>query len=266
LRVKPDIIALLSDLGNKDFFTGAMKGAIMSVNPNAKIVDITHEIPKFDPRVASFILLQAARSFPPQTVFVVVVDPGVGTQRKCLLLKARNGMCFIAPDNGVLTSVANEFGIERVWEIKNRALIAPRISRTFHGRDVMAPVAAHLTLGVSPSEVGPPVSEIELLGIRQPKLESGYIIGEIVHVDNFGNIISSIPETMVNLIPGERVRIRVAGKAIYTLFGATFADVPEGEYVCYIGSAGMLELAKNQRSAARELNVKIGDEFLVMGK
>jgi hypothetical protein len=130
----------------------------------------------------------------------------------------------------------------------------------------MAPVAAHLTLGVSPSEVGPPVGEIELLGIRQPKLESGYIVGEIIHVDNFGNIITSIPETMVNLIPGERVRIRVAGKEIYTLFGATFADVPESEYVCYIGSAGMLELAKNRRSAARELNVKIGDEFLVMGK
>jgi len=263
---KPEIVALMSDLGNKDFFVGAMKGTILKINPQAKVVDITHEVPKFNIWSAGFTLFQAARSFSHQTVFVTVVDPGVGSCRRCLLLETKNGMYFIAPDNGVLTLVVHEFGKKRAWEIRNRALMAPKVSHTFHGRDVMAPVAAHLTLGVDPSEVGPPVDDIELLPLKRVKKERKTIISQVIYIDDFGNIVTNIPEEMVDLNPGEKIKVRIGKKEVSSFYGITFCDVPVGEYVCFIGSTGMLEFSKNQQNAAKELNVKVGDDFVIMGE
>jgi hypothetical protein len=259
------VIALLSDLGVRDFFVGAMKGEILKRNPHATIVDITHELPKFDRWTAAFTLLQAAKSFPPGTIFVVVVDPGVGSCRKCLLVETRNGHYYIAPDNGVLSLVIKEFGKKSVREIRNRALMAPVISHTFHGRDIMAPVAAHLSLGLRPEEVGPEIDEIELLPVKRARKEKNRIVGRVVHIDDFGNVVTNIPSEMVEFNPGEHIKIQVGGKEIKALFGLTFCDVPLGDYVCFIGSAGLVELSKNQMSAASDLNVKVGDEFVLVG-
>lgn len=263
LRSPHQIIALLSDLGTRDYFVGAMKGEILKINSNAAIVDITHEIPKFDIWAASFLLLQAAKSYPPSTIFVTVVDPGVGSCRKCLLLETKNGMFFIAPDNGVLTLVAKEFKQKNLWEIRNRALMAPRISHTFHGRDIMAPVAAHLSMGVDPSEVGPEVNRMNYLPVKHVQKEKKVIKGQVVHIDDFGNIVTNIPEEIIDTNPGEKISIRVGRKEIRAVFGITFCDVPPGRHVCYVGSTGLLELSINQRNAATELGVKVGDKLVV---
>jgi len=259
------IIALLSDLGTKDFFVGAMKGEILKINPRATIVDISHNLPKFNCWTASFVLAQATKSFPPGSIFVVVVDPGVGSCRKCVLLETRSGHYFIAPDNGVLTLVIKEFGKKSVREIRNRALMAKHVSHTFHGRDIMAPVAAHLSLGAKPEEVGPEIDELELLPVRRVKKERNRIIGSVVHIDDFGNIVTNIPEAMIDLNPGEKVKVRVNGKEVHAMFGLTFCDVSAGEYVCFVGSTGFLEFSKNQDNAASDLKVKVGDEFVLVG-
>jgi hypothetical protein len=262
--MKSGIVALLSDLGTRDYFIGAMKGVILSINPDAEVVDITHEVSKFDLPTAAFTLVQAAKSFPTGTVFVIVVDPGVGTERKCILLRTRNGLSFIAPDNGVLTSVAQEFGVREIRELSNPKLMLPEISSTFHGRDIMAPVAAHLTLGVKPSEVGPILGRMKLLHIKPPTSNKGRLIGQVVHIDDFGNLVTNLErELLSGFRLGAPLKVRVNKKPLLVKFASTFGEVPPGKFVCYIGSTGALELAKNRGSAARELNIKIGAGFIV---
>jgi hypothetical protein len=264
--VRRPVIALLSDLGTRDYFVGAMKGVILSINPEVRVIDVAHEIPKFNLSAAAFTLVQAARSFPRSTIFVIVVDPGVGTLRKCILLLAKNGLRFIAPDNGVLTLVAREFGVREIREISNPRLMLPEISATFHGRDVMAPVAAHLSLGTRPSEVGPRLSGMEVLPLRPPSRRAGRFTGQVVHIDGFGNLVTNLArEFLSGLRPGLPLRLRVGGKSLLVKFARTFGDVPLGKFVCYIGSSGTLELAQNRGNAARELKVKIGAKFIIEG-
>ena len=263
--MRSSVIALLTDLGTKDYFVGAMKGTILSMNPDAKIVDITHEVPKYDVRGAAFILAQAAKAFPSGTIFVTVVDPGVGTERKCVLLKTKNELFFIAPDNGVLTLIAEQLGIVELYEIKNRKLMMPEVSLTFHGRDIMAPIAAHLSLGVKPSEVGPELKGIKLLKLPQPMATETKLRGHIMNVDDFGNLATNIDAPTISKFAklGEALVVTVAGKVLTVKLARTFGEVGLGEYLCYVGSSGMLELAKNMGNLADELKVKIGSELSI---
>lgn len=243
---------------------GAIKGAIISINPSASIVDITHEIPKHDIRAAAFTLAKAAETFPKSSIFVVVVDPGVGTKRRCVLLRTRNGMFFIGPDNGVFTLVAERFGVAEAYEISNKSLMRPQISATFHGRDIMAPIAAHLSLGLRPSEVGPKIKNFKRLRIPKPKLVKGEVFGHIMNVDNFGNIVTNIGANLMRFVEfGELLRVSTKGKSIEAKFVKTFGDVSTGENLCYIGSAGSLEIARNREDLASSLGVKSGDEVRV---
>jgi hypothetical protein len=258
------VIGLLSDLGTRDYFIAAMKGTILSINPDVELVDVTHEIPKFNVWDGAFTLVQAAKSFPKGTTFVVVVDPGVGTRRKCILLQTKSGLRFIAPDNGVLTLVAQEFGIDEIRELSNRDLMLSEISTTFHGRDMMAPVAAHLSLGVGSSKVGPKLRKMELLPIKAPATSKGRLVGQVIHIDDFGNIVTNLKRELVSGFRlGNRLGINVGRKSLKAKFARTFGEAPPKELVCYVGSAGLLELAKNRGNAARELKVKIGDEFII---
>lgn len=259
------IIAILSDLGTRDYFVGAIKGAILSVNPDAKIVDITHEVPKYDVRGAALILAQVVKAFPEGTIFVTIVDPGVGTERKCVLLKTKNGLFFIAPDNGVLTLVAEQLGVAELYEIINRDLMMSGVSPTFHGRDIMAPVAAHLSLGVKPSEVGPELKGIKLLKLPRPTATETELRGHIMSVDDFGNLATNIDASTISKFArtGEDIAVGVAGKVLTVKFARTFGEVRLGGYLCYIGSSGMLELAKNMGNLANELKIKIGDELII---
>ncbi|MEM2192502.1 MAG: SAM-dependent chlorinase/fluorinase [Candidatus Hadarchaeales archaeon] len=264
-KLKRRVIALLSDLGTRDYFVGAMKGAILSIAPEAIIVDIAHDLPKFDALRAGFILLQAARYFPPETIFIAVVDPGVGGKRKCLLLRAGNGQMFIAPDNGVLTFVAETFGVKEIREITNRKLMLSEISKTFHGRDLMAPVAAWLALGKNPSEVGEVVNEMVRIKIPKAEARGKSVMGAISHVDDFGNIITNIPGELAKFSTGEKLRVKVGKKRFSCIFGKKFSDVPPGELICYAGSAGTIEVAENLGSAQQRLKVKIRERIIIEG-
>ncbi len=251
-------IGIITDFGEKDYFVGSMKGVILSINPKAQIIDITHEISKHDIRSASFILANAAKTFPKGTVFLVVIDPGVGTKRKCISLKTKNGLTFVGPDNGVFTQVSEDFGIQEIREVSNKNLMRSTISNTFHGRDVMAPVAAHLSLGIENSKIGPELEEIKLLEIEKPEISKGEIKGEILHIDDFGNVVTNIKQELVKKIAktGGKLEIRINKERLEAPFVDDFSRVPKGNVLCYIGSAGVLEIAKNQGNLADDLKVE----------
>jgi len=255
------IIAILSDLGTKDYFVAAMKGVVLSINPDAKNIDITHEVPKRNVRTAAFILANAAETFPRGTIFVAVVDPGVGTKRKCVLIQTRNGMFFVGPDNGIFTIVAERFGVAKIYEITNKELMMPKISPTFHGRDLMAPVAAHLSLGLKPPMVGPEVKVLKRLKMPIPKLTEAKIVGCILNIDDFGNLVTNIGANLISRFAGlgETVLAHIGGKDLKARFVRTFGDVRPGENLCYIGSTGSLEIAKNMGNLAELLMVRPGD-------
>lgn len=265
--MRPSVIALISDLGTKDYFVGAIKGTILSINPSAKIIDITHEIARHDVRAAAFTLANVATSFPKSSIFIAVVDPGVGTKRRCILLQTKNGLLFIGPDNGVFTLVAQRFGIAKIYEITNKALMNRDISLTFHGRDIMAPVAAYLSLGVKPAKVGPAIKTIRSIENPQPKLTRSELSGHILNIDRFGNLATNIDAATALRFAkvGENLKVKIRGKALTAKFVHTFGEVTRGERLCFVGSSGVLEFAKNMGDLAEELKVKIGDEFIIQG-
>lgn len=258
-------IALLSDLGEKDYFVGAMKGVILSINPEVAIVDISHQIPKHDIRTAAFVLANAAEPFPKGSIFLTVVDPGVGTERICILLQTQNGLNFIGPDNGVFALVASCFGIREIREVSNKELMRSEVSATFHGRDLMSPVAAHLSLGLNPSEVGPRIERMKRLKIEEPELEADKLHGRILHIDDFGNLITNIDAGLMKKFesPGSRLTIETREKVIGAKFVRAFGDVKQGEKLCYIGSAGLLEIAKNTGNLAEELEANSEDKIIL---
>ncbi|MEM3421309.1 MAG: S-adenosyl-l-methionine hydroxide adenosyltransferase family protein [Candidatus Hadarchaeum sp.] len=249
------VIALLSDLGEKDYFVGAMKGAILSINPKVTIVDITHEVPRHDIFTAAFMLVNAAETFPNGTIFVVVVDPGVGTERRDILLRTNNDFHFIGPDNGVFTLVARRFGVKEIRELTNRKLMRESISATFHGRDVFAPVAAHLSLGVRTSEVGPVLPNLKKLDLAEAEMVGGEISGEVVAIDGFGNLLTNIGRNLIETFArlGDVLKLEISGKNLPAKFVRTFGEVGPGEVLCYVGSAGVLEIAKNLGNLAEDL-------------
>lgn len=258
-------IALITDLGDKDHFVSSMKGVILSINPEAKIVDITHQVPKQDVRTASFILANAAETFPAGSNFVAVVDPGVGTERVCILLRTENELNFIGPNNGVFTLVAEKFGIDEIRKISNKDLLRSDISTTFHGRDVMAPVAAHLSSGLKPSKVGERIEELELVDMKKPKSMTKGIRGEILHIDDFGNLITNIGGDLIEKTAdiGATLRIEIDTQELKAPFVKTFGEVSEGDNLCYIGSSNLLEIAKNRGNLADEVNVERGNELFI---
>jgi S-adenosylmethionine hydrolase len=225
------VITLITDFGTADGYVGAMKGVIASRAPSARVVDITHEIAPGDVEAAAFALRQAAPLFPPGTVHVVVVDPGVGSARRGIVGVGR-GQRFVGPDNGLFAGVA-----ERAFEIVARRFRRPSVSATFHGRDVFAPAAAALARGARPEAAGP---EVPLTALpREP--------GRVVHVDRFGNLITDL----VGI-----AEIRIGERTLPVL--RTYSDVAPGELVAYVGSAGSVEIGVRDGSAAQVLQLGRG--------
>lgn len=256
-------IALLTDFGTRDYFVGAMKGAILTVCAKAVIVDITHEIEPQNIRAASFTLRACYRNFPPKTIFVAVVDPGVGSQRRAILVEAENYF-FVAPDNGLLSFLfdenANESNPIRVFGLTNEKYFAENISRTFHGRDVFAPAAAHLANGAAPAEFGAEITDfVRFEEIRPRKIAGGIIEAEIIHVDRFGNLITNLRKEDLP----ENFHLEIDGRKIERLQNF-FAEAEDtGEIFMIFGSAGNLEIAAFQASAENMLNVKAGEKIIV---
>jgi S-adenosylmethionine hydrolase len=252
------IIALLTDFGTRDYFVGAMKGVILSINQEAKIVDITHEIPPQDIRAAAFTLCACCEDFPGKTIFVAVVDPGVGSSRRAILVETER-YYFIAPDNGLLSFVFERERHFRVFQLTSEKFFAAEVSRTFHGRDIFAPVAAHLSNGVKPSEFGGEIEDFICFEAAKPKkISGGKIEAEIIHIDRFGNLITNLRKKDLP----ENFSVEINGKLIGKLQNF-YTEAKTGELFMIFGSAGFLEIAAPQNSASKLLNGKSGDKVLV---
>ena len=239
------IVTLTTDFGSRDHYVGAMKGVMLSVNEDLHPVDITHCIESHDIRAASFVIGNSYRYFSKNTVHLVVVDPGVGSRRRPIALFA-DGHFFVGPDNGVFSSVIHCCEDFSAREIKNRNYFLKEISSTFHGRDIFSPVAAHLSLGVSFSEIGPQIHDPEILPRDGYSVSGNEIRGTVVYTDKFGNLITSIPTEAVS--DGTRAVVTVGEKQV-TGISKSYSSVEPGEIVVVGGSGGCIEISVNQGRA-----------------
>jgi S-adenosylmethionine hydrolase len=254
------LITLTTDFGLADSYVGVMKGVILSIDPTATIVDISHDIAPQDVQEAAYVIYTAYPYFPLDTVHVVVVDPGVGSQRRAIALQAAHAR-FVAPDNGVLSYALAREEMRQAVSLTNSRYHRPTVSHTFQGRDIFAPVAAHLARGVPLTELGEPLAEIVTLPLPQPQvLPDGNVVGHVLHVDRFGNLILDVREG--DCILGQGLVLEVAGHHIKGL-GRTFSDVPARELIAYIGSSGHLEIACREGNAAQSLGIGKGAEILL---
>lgn len=248
------IITLTTDFGLQDWFVGTMKGVILGINPRACVVDITHGMPAGDIRAGAFAMLANCRFFPKRTVHVAVVDPGVGGDRKAIAVKTADYL-FVGPDNGVLSFVLAHQQIKSIRRLENREYLLAPISHTFHGRDIFAPVAAHLSRGVPLHKLGPPQNDFIRIPWPEPQFERDVVEGEVVYLDRFGNAITNI----------ENASLPAAGKCSIWLgrrqvarVQAFYQSVSKGKAVGVRGSSGFLEIAVNGGSAARRFRIKPG--------
>ena len=260
-RIAP-IITLTTDFGLSDQYVGVMKGVILGICPAAQIVDITHEVPAFNILAGAYAIQQAAGFFPGGAVHIVVVDPGVGTSRRGLLVDSRD-QYFIAPDNGVLSFILQRDPAAVIREITNADLWLKRVSATFHGRDIFAPVAAALAAGkAKPKDAGSRVDTPILLASTQPhEASAGNWIGAVLSTDRFGNIITNFTQESFAELPERPFEIDLGSgetRRKIQRIRATFGDATPGELFAYFGSSGFIELAINQASAAALLGVSAG--------
>jgi S-adenosyl-L-methionine hydrolase (adenosine-forming) len=258
----PPIVALLSDFGTQDHYVGAMKGAVLSVCPDAQLVDVVHDLEPHDVEAGSFVLAAAVDAFPTGTVFLAVVDPGVGTARRALAVQTE-GHRFVAPDNGLLTLVLAGHGGARVHAITNAGLFRFEVSSTFHGRDVFGPVAGHLARGMPIEEVGPAVVDPHLLPVPVVRRRSDEEWeGEIVHVDRFGNLTTNVSDhdlrEILSRYGGDPTEVVVVVEGAVLPLVRAYGDVSEGEPCAVLGSSRRLEIAIHGGSAARILGAARG--------
>jgi S-adenosylmethionine hydrolase len=250
------VITLTTDFGTADHFVGTMKGVILSIAPRVRIVDITHEIAPYEIGEASFVLAQAWSYFPKGTIHVVVVDPGVGGARRPILATAE-GHHFIAPDNGVLTMIYDT-APAKVRVISNAKLMSKQLSRTFHGRDVFAPAAAHLARGVLPARFGKLIEDYTRWSLVKPvRLSRNVWTGSILKVDRFGNLITNLHIDEFPDVKTRPLELRVGVERVRRL-ALTYAETEIGEVFVIVGSSGYLEVAANQDSAAKTLGSGAG--------
>ena len=273
-------IAIMTDFGITDSYVGEMKGIISGIAPHAALIDITHAIPCGDIQAAAFTLWRSFGAFPSNTIFLIVVDPGVGTSRRPVAVRIKD-CTVVCPDNGILTYMLFSCEEEAAVELANPAFRAASPSRTFHGRDIFSPAAAHLAAGISLHELGPSIDSLLRLQPPRLKVQPGRCDGEILQVDHYGSLTTSIgilkrlegglqlkpwskPDD-VKMLEGQSFRVILPDQRIIPLHD-TFADAAEGEAVAYIGSAGLLEIAVHMESAARAFELKAGAHVILERK
>lgn len=257
------LITLLTDFGSKDYFVASMKGVILTIHPAARIIDISHDIGPYQIAEAAYCLQACYRTFPEGTVHVVVVDPGVGSHRRPILVKtARN--YFVAPDNGVLTPILNVEEDVEIREIENQRYQLQSPGATFHGRDVFAPAAAWLAKGTAAASFGRLVPDPVRINWPQPRMTARTIIGEIVYIDHFGNLISNISQAQIEAGKIGRPEIRVGEHLIRNLL-ANYSEGKADALHALINSNGMLELFLKERSACECLKIGVGAAVEIHG-
>ncbi|HKZ93926.1 MAG TPA: SAM-dependent chlorinase/fluorinase [Candidatus Bathyarchaeia archaeon] len=255
------IVTLLSDFGLKDPYVAEMKAVILAICPNARIIDISHLIEKFNVKIGAFVLASAARYFADGAIHVAVVDPGVGTKRRALLAQTKRAF-YIGPDNGILMLAAKQDPINHVFTLTNPEFMLPKISSTFHGRDVFAPAAAHLANGVKPERFGPEISDFTVPSFAQPVLQAKGLAGEVLYIDDFGNVVTNITGAdlrKAGIKVGERLVIRLKNKSYHANLSTAYGEGAPRSLLALIGSHGLIEIAVNQGSASEKLRVKVGD-------
>lgn len=253
------IITLLTDFGHTDYFVAAMKGVMLGICPESRLVDVTHEIPPFQIAQASWTLEMTASNFPPGTVHMVVVDPGVGSERRAIVVRTQ-GQLFVGPDNGVLTRILAGGGSE-VWELAAAEYFQRNVSSTFHGRDIFAPVAAHLASGVTPERLGPRLDDPVLL--PDPvcvEVAPGIWKGEVLWSDHFGNIVTSFRAEAFSSLDSKPFELRINDRVV-DRYARYYHCLGLGEAAVVPGSAGFLEVSINQSDAAAQFGAAPGLEL-----
>lgn len=289
------IITLLTDFGHQDAYAGIMKGVIAGINPSANIIDICHNIPPQDIMSGAYLLATSYKYFPKGTIHVAVVDPGVGSQRDIICVKIRDYL-FLVPDNGLLSLVVPEEKPKSIIRVTNTKYFLPSSSNTFHGRDIFAPVAAHLSLGIKPQQLGARINQLNQMDIPTPRYnKKRQLEGQVIYIDRFGNLITNITREHLewhfhNLIiprdslqhPFKKGGLRgiyngedkeklllcktmetIIGKKKITGLSKTYADVHAGEPLVLFGSAGFLEVSVNQGNARKFFKVDSGNKIMV---
>jgi S-adenosylmethionine hydrolase len=259
--MSPRIITLLTDFGTEDYFVGAVKGIILTRSPTTVIVDITHAIPPQDVRAGTFTLSAVYDDFPAGSIHLAVVDPGVGSNRRPILVEAA-GHLFVGPDNGLFSMVLDRVPASKVRHVTNADYFLPNPSSTFHGRDIFAPVAAALAQGVPPEELGPVIQDPVRFGFAESEsLLDGSMVGRVIHIDHFGNCVTNFAwKQFQPLLTARFFCLAVKQYEIHQL-SRTYSEatLPAGEPFAIIGSAGFLEISLPCSSAARELKITVGD-------
>ena len=260
--MKPAIITLLTDFGSHDYFVGAMKGVILTRNPSAQIVDITHNIPPQEISAAAFNLLACYQDFPAGTIHVAVVDPGVGSDRRAILIACADQF-FIGPDNGLFSWICEREGEFTARELTSQQFFRQPLSSTFHGRDIFAAVAAALSRGVAPEQFGQSLNDIVRLQSLQPKfIDDVTLAGRIIHIDRFGNCITNLTRANLRKAESTSWKISINDRELSS-FRQFFSEAAGDELFCTIGSAGFLELCARNASAAEILKAERGQSVLL---
>jgi S-adenosylmethionine hydrolase len=251
------LITLLTDFGTRDAYVASMKGVILSLNPEAVLVDFSHEVPPQDIRAGAFILAEAAAYFPPATIHLAVVDPGVGGSRRGLSARCREHY-WVGPDNGLFHLIFSRAAESTIVSLENPEYFRPQVSATFHGRDIFAPVAAHLSLGVDLDRFGPRITDPVSLDLPEPGFGREAIQGEIIYVDRFGNLVSNVNAgDLTEWLAGRTLSLR-AGSLHLQGLARTYTDAAPGEFLALAGSHGFLEIACALDHAARKLKAGVG--------
>lgn len=260
----PGVISLITDFGTADWYVASMKGVILSRQAGCTIVDVTHEIPPGDLFSAAWVLRQAFHHFPQGTVHMVVVDPGVGTSRAALAARA-GGFFFVGPDNGVLTLALGLYPEVELRCIQNEEIMLKPLSPTFHGRDVFAPAAAYLAGGGELSSLGPELRNCFKLEEPLVKLGEGFVEGQVVYVDRFGNCITNIAQSELREVSTTgRLRVLVGDSLALDSLKRTYGEVLPGEPLALVGSSGFLEIAVRGASAKEQLDIRAGRTKVVV--
>lgn len=253
------VLTLLTDYGLRDIYVGVVRGVILGIAPSATIVDLSHEVAPQAVAEAAFLLDAAAPYFPWGTIHVCVVDPGVGTERRIICARTARAT-YLAPDNGLLARVLERDPPAHLVSVENASYFLPKVSTTFHGRDIFAPVAAHLANGLDPRALGPEVRELQPLPMPRPReVGAGLIAGEVIHVDRFGNVVTNVGEPFA-------LRVQAAHLGPSRIEGPVcraYADRDEGEPLLIFGSSGFLEVSINGGDAARTYSVRRGDPITI---
>lgn len=261
------LVILMTDYGTDSIYVGIIKGAIYSKFPGAKIDSITNDVPSFDIAAGAYLLVEAAGEYPKGTVFVTIVDPGVGTERKSIVVETNSGYCFVGPDNGLVTLAAEKFGVKQVRELTNAELWrAETTSTVFHGRDIYGPVGASLASGVPVEKAGPKLDSIVKLELMRSTVENGVATGKVMRSDPYGNLVTNVNAAdlqSLGIALGDSIDVAIGASNWTAPFKRTYAEVPEGSRLVVVQSSGFVECAINKGSLADAIKEGFGSKVTI---